>query len=100
MEYLIIGAIALLVIVGLLIIIKVEKVRNRANALFLQAEKHVTEDKLQYVSENLYEYVTSTVPFIGMFIKDELFKEIVQMLYNRTREIAKDLLSDGKLNNK
>ena len=44
MEYLIIGAIALLVIVGLLIIIKVEKVRNRANALFLQAEKYVTED--------------------------------------------------------
>lgn len=98
MEYLIIGAIALLVIVGLLIIIKVEKVRNRANALFLQAEKHVTEDKLQYVSDNLYEYVTSTVPFIGMFIKDDLFKEIVQMLYDNTRNLAKDLLDDGELN--
>lgn len=98
MEYLIIGAIALLVIVGLLIIIKVEKVRNRANALFLQAEKYVTEDKLQYVSENLYEYVTSTIPFIGMFIKDELFKEIVQMLYDNTRNLAKDLLDDGEIN--
>lgn len=98
MEYLVIGIIALLVIVGLLIIIKVEKVRNRANALFLQAEKYVTEDKLQYVSDNLYEYVTSTIPFIGMFIKDELFKEIVQMLYDHTRNLAKDLLDDGELN--
>ena len=98
MEYLIIGVIALLVIVGLLIIIKVEKVRNRANALFLQEEKYVTEDKLQYVSDNLYEYVTSTIPFIGMFIKDELFKEIVQMLYDNTRNLAKDLLDDGELN--
>ena len=98
MEYLVIGVIALLVIVGLLIIIKVEKVRNRANALFLQAEKYVTEDKLQYVSDNLYEYVTSTIPFIGMFIKDELFKEIVQKLYDNTRNLAKDLLDDGELN--
>ena len=98
MEYLVISAIALLVIVGLLIIIKVEKIRNRANALFLQAEKYVTEDKLQYVSDNLYEYVTSTVPFIGMFIKDELFKEIVQKLYDNTRNLAKDLLDDGELN--
>ena len=98
MEYLVIGVIALLVVVGLLIIIKVEKVRNRANALFLQAEKYVTEDKLQYVSDNLYEYVTSTVPFVGMFIKDELFKEIVQKLYDNTRNLAKDLLDDGELN--
>ena len=94
MEYLIIGAIALLVLVGLLIIIKVEKVRNRANALFLQAEKCVTEDKLQYVSDNLYEYVTATVPFIGIFIKDDLFKEIVQKLYDNTRNLAKDLLDN------
>lgn len=94
MEYLVISAIALLVMVGLLIIIKVEKVRNRANALFLQAEKYVTDDKLQYVSENLYEYVTSTIPFIGMFIKDELFKEIVQKLYDNTRDLAKDLLDN------
>lgn len=94
MEYLIISAIALLIIVGLLIIIKVEKIRNRANALFLQAEKYVTEDKLQYVSDNLYEYVTATVPFIGIFIKDNLFKEIVQMLYDHTRNLAKDLLDN------
>lgn len=98
MEYILMGVIALLVFAVLLLIIKVEKLRNRANALFLQAEKYVTEDKLQYVSDNLYEYLTSTVPFIGMFIKDELFKEIVQMLYDNTRGLAKDLLDDGELN--
>lgn len=98
MEYLIIGGIALIVFIILFVIVKVEKIRNRANALFLQAEKYVTEDKLQYVSENLYEYVTSTIPLIGMFIKDELFKEIVQMLYDNTRNLAKDLLDDGELN--
>ena len=76
MEYLIIGAIALLVIVGLLLIIKVEKLRNRANALFLQAEKYVTEDKLQYVSDNLYE----NAPAIFRLIFDEEdFKHLVQV---------------------
>ena len=53
MEYILIGGIALLVLVGLLIIIKVEKIRSRANALFLEAEKYVTEDKLQYVCDTI-----------------------------------------------
>ena len=57
MEYVLIGGIALIVFLLMLVIIKVEKVRNRANALFLQAEKYVTEDKLQYVCDNLYSYV-------------------------------------------
>ena len=93
MEYLIIGAIALLVIVGLLIIIKVEKVRNRANALFLQAEKYVTEDKLQYVSDNLYE----NIPAIFRLIFDEEdFKHLVQVLYDNTRNLARDLLDNRK----
>ncbi len=95
MEYIVIGVIALLVFVGLLIIIKIEKVRNRANALFLQAEKYVTEDKLQYVCDNLYAYL----PAIGqIFITEELFKRIVQGLYDKSRKLAKDLLDDGKLN--
>ena len=97
-EYLVIGIISILVFIILFVIIKCEKVRNRANALFLQAEKHVTEDKLQYVSDNLYQYVTSTIPLVGIFIKDEAFKQIVQKLYDETRELAKDLLDDGKLN--
>jgi len=95
MEYILIGGIALLIFVVLLIIIKIEKVRNRANALFLQAEKYVTEDKLQYVCDNLYSYIPSVAQ---IFITEELFKRIVQGLYDKSRELAKDLLDDGKLN--
>ena len=95
MEYIVIGVIALLVFVGLLIIIKIEKVRNRANALFLQAEKYVTEDKLQYVCDNLYAYLPSIAQ---IFITEELFKRIVQGLYDKSRKLAKDLLDDGILN--
>lgn len=95
MEYLIIGGIALAVFIFLLVIIKVEVLRNRANALFLEAEKYVTEDKLKYVCDNLYIYIPSVAK---MFIDEDLFKEIIQMIYNNTREIARDLLDDGKLN--
>lgn len=95
MEYILIGGIALLVLVGLLIIIKIEKIRSRANALFLQAEKYVTEDKLQYVCDNLYSYIPAVAQ---IFITDELFKRIVQGLYDKSRKLAKDLLDDGKLN--
>ena len=94
----IIGLISIIVFITLFVIIKYDKVRNRANALFLQAEKYVTEDKLQYVSDNLYQYVTGTIPLIGIFIKDEAFKQIVQKLYDETRDLAKDLLDDGKIN--
>lgn len=95
MEYLIIGGIALAVFIFLLVIIKVEVLRNRANALFLEAEKYVTEDKLEYVCDNLYIYIPAIVK---MFIDEELFKEIIQMIYNNTREIARDLLDDGHFN--
>lgn len=63
--------------------------------MFLEAEKNVTEDKFQYVYDNLYDYVPT---IIRIFITDETFKEIVQFLYDNTRKIAKDLLDDGKLN--
>lgn len=95
MEYLIIGIIALVVFIVMLLIIKVEKLRNRANALFLEAEKNITEDKFNYVCENLYDYVPV---IIKIFITDDTFREIVQFLYDNTRNIAKDLLDDGKLN--
>lgn len=97
MEYLIIGGIALAVFIFLLVIIKVEVLRNRANALFLEAEKYVTEDKLEYVCDNLYIYIPAIAK---MFVDEELFKEIIQIIYDNTREVAKDLLSDGKLNGK
>jgi len=94
MEYLTIGGILLAVFIVLMIIIKVEALRNRANALFLEAEKHITEDKFKYVCENLYEYIPSVVK---LFVNEDLFKEIVQMIYDNTREIARDLLDNGKL---
>lgn len=97
MEYILIGIVALIVFIVLLLIIKVETLRNRANALFLEAEKNITEDKFNYVCENLYMYIPN---ILKIFIDEDLFERIVQMIYNRTREIAKDLLSDGKLNNK
>ena len=95
MEYILIGIIALVVFTILLLIIKVEKLRNRANALFLEAEKNITEDKFNYVCENLYMYIPN---ILKIFIDEELFGRIVQMIYDNTREIAHDLLDDGKLN--
>ena len=95
MEYILIGIIALVVFTILLLIIKVEKLRNRANALFLEAEKNITEDKFNYVCENLYMYIPN---ILKIFIDEELFGKIVQMIYDNTREIAHDLLDDGKLN--
>lgn len=105
MEYLIIGAIALLVIVGLLITIKVKQVRDKVHALFLQAEKYVTEDKMEYVCENAYNFI-STISIarieigaiITFFLKQETFNEIVQGMYDKSRSLVKDLLDDGELN--
>ena len=95
MEYIIIGAIALVVFIILLLIIKVEALRNKANALFLEAEKNITEDKFNYVCANLYVYLPS---FAKLFISDEAFQELVQKLYDSSRELAHDLLDDGKRN--
>lgn len=95
MEYLIIGIVALIVFLLLLLVIKVEALRNRANALFLEAEKNITEDKLNYVCENLYNYVPN---IIKLFIGEDSFKQIVQMIYDNTRKVAHDLLDDGCLN--
>lgn len=94
MEYLLIGGILLAVFIVLMVIIKVEALRNRANALFLEAEKHITEDKFKYVCENLYTYIPSVVK---LFVNEELFEEIVQMIYDNTRKIAHDILDNGKL---
>lgn len=95
MEYIIMISIALAVFFILFLIIKVEKIRNRANALFLEAEKHVDSNKLQYVCNNLYSYIPGA---FRLFINEQLFTEIVQMIYDHTRHLAKDLLDDGKLN--
>lgn len=95
MEYLTIAGIAIAVFIFLFIIIKVEVLRNRANALFLEAEKYVTEDKFEYVCSKLYGYIPT---ILKMFLDAEFFKQIVQMIYDNTREIAHDILDDGRLN--
>ena len=105
MEYIVIGTIALIVIVALLIIIKVKQVRDKVHALFLQAEKYVTEDKMEYVCENAYNFL-STISIAGIeigtiitfFLKQETFNEIVQGMYDKSRSLVKDLLDDGQLN--
>lgn len=93
MEYIIVGSIALAVFIFLLIIIKVEGIRNKANALFLEAEKNITDNKFNYVCANLYMYMPSIAK---LFISDEVFRELVQMLYDKSRELAYDLLDDRK----
>lgn len=95
MEYILIGVVTLIVFIVLFLFIKVDVLRNKANALFLQAEKYITEDKLQYVSDNLYENAPSI--FRWVFNEDE-FRDLVQMIYDSTRKTAKDLLDDGELN--
>lgn len=95
MEYVIIGIAALVVFLLLLLVIKVEALRNKANALFLEAEKNITKDKFNYVCENLYVYIPNVVK---LFIGEDSFKNIVQMIYDNTRKIAHDLLDDGQRN--
>jgi hypothetical protein len=105
MEYFVIGGIALVVFIILTVMIKVKQVRDRVLALFLQAEKYVTEDKMEYVCENAYNFI-STLSIAGIqigsivtfFLKQETFNEIVQRMYDKTRSLAKDILDDGKIN--
>lgn len=97
MEYAIIGAVALIVFIFLLIITKVDKFRNKAYALFLEAEKNITEDKFEYVCENLYGYLPTIA---RMFLNEDTFKVIVQKIYDETRGIAKDILEDGHYDGK
>ena len=93
--YLIIGIIV--VLIGCYILLQIKAIRDRANALFLEAEKHIDEDKLNYVASNLYNRLPSYITFILSYGS---FEVIVQKIYDKTREIAKDLLNDGKFNGK
>ena len=93
--YLAIGIILFLIAVYVLLQIKV--IRDRANALFLEAEKNIDEDKLNYVASNLYNRLPGYITFILSYGSFEI---IVQKIYDKTREIAKDLLNDGKFNGK
>lgn len=93
--YLIVGIIV--VLIGCYILLQVKGIRDKANALFLEAEKNITEDKLEYVAYNLYDKLPSIVK---LFLNPEGFIVIVQKMYDKTRKIAEDLLNDGKFNGK
>lgn len=93
--YLTIGIV--LILVASYILLQIKSIRNRANALFLEAEKHIDEDKLNYVASNLYNRLPA---YICFFLSYESFEVIIQKIYDKTRAIAKDLLNDGKFNRK
>ena len=54
MEYVYLITGIIVVLIGCYILLQVKAIRDRANALFLEAEKHITDDKLEYVASNLY----------------------------------------------
>lgn len=97
MEYVYLTLGIIVILIGCYILLQIKAIRNRANALFLEAEKNITEDKLEYVASNLYECLPNIV---RLFLNYDGFLVIVQKIYDKTRKIAKDLLNDGKFNGK
>lgn len=70
------------------------KLREKIYALLLDAEK-TDEDgitKFEYVCSNAYEYVPSC---FKVFISYSSFKLLVQKLYDKLRDLAKDGKFDG-----
>ena len=70
------------------------KLREKIYALLLDAEK--TDDdgntKFEYVCSNAYEYVPSC---FKVFISESTFRALVQKLYDKLRDLAKDGKIDG-----
>lgn len=87
----------IIVLVGIHILLQVRSIRDRANALFLEVEKNVNDAKLEYVAGNLYDFIPTIA---RVFISYDAFVKILQKTYDKTRELARDVLNDGKLNGK
>lgn len=70
------------------------KLRVKIYALLLDAEK--TDDdgitKFEYVCNNAYDYVPS---YLKVFISYSSFRLLVQKLYDKLRDLAKDGKLDG-----
>lgn len=70
------------------------KLREKIYALLLDAEK--TDDdgmtKFDYVCNNAYDYVPS---YLKVFISYSSFRLMVQKLYDKLRDLAKDGKLDG-----
>lgn len=88
--------IAIVVLMGVLAFYLVcqTKLREKIYALLLDAEK-TDEDgttKFEYVCSNAYEYVPSC---FKVFISESSFRVLVQKLYDKLRDLAKDGKIDG-----
>lgn len=97
MNYIFIIVGVVLILLGIYILLQVKSIRDKANALFLEVEKNVTDAKLEYVAGNLYDFIPTVA---RVFISYDGFVKILQHIYDKTRDIAKDVLTDGKINGK
>ena len=97
MEYVYTSIGVVLALIAIYVLLQVKSIRDKVQALFLEAEKNIDEDKLEYVACNLYDRLPAIV---RLFISLGGFMIIVQKIYNKTRKLAKDVLSDGKFNGK
>ena len=92
-EILIIVVVVLISILAFYLVCQT-KLREKIYALLLDAEK-TDEDgttKFEYVCSNAYEYVPSC---LKVFISESSFRVLVQKLYDKLRDLAKDGKIDG-----
>ncbi len=90
--YLIIGGIILLVLVLLYAAIKLDaSFREKAYKLFIYAENHLDEGKMDYCVEHIYAYLPA--PF--KMLPASFYRWLLQKAFDE----IKDLLDDGRINN-
>lgn len=79
---------------GIFYLICQTELRIKIYALLLDAEKTEVDGitKFEYVCNNAYEYVPD---YLKIFISFESFKILVQKLYDKLRDLAKDGKIDG-----
>lgn len=94
-EYLMIGAGIILILLILYLLVKFStKFRQKAYRLFLYAENNLTHDKMEYVVEQIYQYL----PMVCRILPESFYRAMLQKLFDE----IKDLLDNGKIdgNNK
>lgn len=90
--YLIIGGIILIVLILLYLAIKLDSnFREKAYKLFIYAENHLDEGKMEYCVEHIYAYLPA--PF--NLLPSSFYRWLLQKAFDE----IKDLLDDGRINN-
>lgn len=89
--FIVLGVIAIIAILYLLARFN-KKFRETAYSLFIYAENNLTEDKMDYVVEQIYYYL----PTICRILPESFYRDLLQKLFDE----VKDLLDDGRINNK